>query len=123
MMHRGEWFLKWNTNGSDVKPQYVWLNTTSYMLQWGKAPDSRSLLSSFIKLEEVFNVTTTQITEHHESAARVFHVIILHTPTRVLRLGTERRDKLDLWYDALTNIITFYRSQQQLSRRFANSSD
>jgi hypothetical protein len=123
LLRRGDWFFKWSKGGSEVKRQFVWLDTTSYMIQWGSSQKSASVLSNFVKIEEIMHVTTSEIVEHHDTKSRVFHVLFIHTPARTLRLGTEIRQKLDVWYEALNNIIAFYRTQNQLSRRIPSSSD
>jgi hypothetical protein len=119
LLATGDWFLKWNVSGSDVKPQFFWLDHDTKMLQWGKSPKAAGFLSSFVKLEEIHNVTTSQMLEHHDRGAKVFYILVIHARSRVLRVGTERQDKLNAWYDALSNIMAYYRMQGHLrSRRF-----
>ena len=126
VMAKGDWFYKWSSEASssrDVSPRYVWLDASSYVLKWGKKHSSVALFSDFIKLELIFDVASTVLAEHTEYGSKMIYMLVIRAPNRTLRLGSEKRHKIDLWYDAISNVIAFYRMQGYFAQRFAGSGD
>lgn len=121
ILSEGEWFYKWDHTGEKVKLRWVWLDHSRRSLSWSeKELHETPMFGPRIPMEDLQRVTTTQITETDPHGnPRIFYVLLIDCASRLLQLGTERRDKLDLWYEALTNVIQGTR--QAMNSRIASS--
>jgi hypothetical protein len=53
---------------------------------------------------------------------RVFYVLLIETDDRLLKLATEVREKIDVWFEAIGNLIAFCRAGGPL-KKLAESSE
>lgn len=104
----GDWWLKWNKKGTDVQPRFMWLDMEKYLLTWGKDRDRATLLCGHVPIESILNVATDQMCEQIDDSARVFYILVLSTIDQRLLFGTEKREKMDVWYTALSNVCAYY---------------
>lgn len=123
IMKVGEWFIKWDGVHVQAAARYVWYDYTRSCLYWGPEKFSRSALSGFIALEDVASVSTDQMTEFDGEVDRLFFLLVIHTPQRSLYLATEKRSKLDCWYEALTIISLYNRMSRSRGNTKSLSSD
>jgi hypothetical protein len=121
ILSEGEWFYKWDHTGEKVKLRWVWMDHSRRALSWSdKQLRETPMFGPRIPMEEIQRVMTTQITETDPHGnPRIFYVLLIECASRLLQLGTERRDKLDLWYEALTNLVQGTR--QAMNSRVAAS--
>jgi hypothetical protein len=106
----GDWFYKWNAEGTSVHPRWVFLDVTRFFFAWGKRETSDATFCGKVKVESLRQVNTSQVVEYDDfDTPRVFYVITIATTERELRLATEMREKVNIWYDALKNVIAYYR--------------
>ena len=123
ILSSGDWFYKWNRLGNEVQPRFLWLDTSKYVLSWSRQQSRTSSFASYIKAEQISQVTTSQVVEHDElDRPRVFYVLLIYTDDRMLQLATEVREKLDVWYEAIGNLITYCRAGGPLTK-LAESSE
>ena len=124
VLRSGDWFWKWNDKGNIVQPRYIWLDTEKNVISWGKERGAASLLSGYIRIEQIVEVTTTQMTENGpDDVPRVYYVLLIQTINRLLQMATEKKEKLNQWYDALTNIALFYRVRGTMTHAFDPSTE
>jgi hypothetical protein len=121
ILSEGEWFYKWDHTGEKVKLRWVWMDHSRRALSWSdKQLRETPMFGPRIPMEEIQRVMTTQITETDPHGnPRIFYVLLIECASRFFQLGTERRDKLDLWYEALTNLVQGTR--QAMNSRVAAS--
>ena len=122
IMRTGDWFLKWNAKWTRAEARYVWLDATRYELLWGRERLAKSIFSDAIELENITSVTTDQVTEFDGEVNRLFYLLRVHAQQRSLVLATEKREKLDWWYEAISTVVLFYKGQR-MARSGAVSSD
>ena len=122
IMRGGDWFLKWNTKWTRAEARYVWLDITRYELLWGRERLAKNIFSDAIELESISSVTTDQITEFDGDVNRLFYLLRIYTNQRSLVLATEKREKLDCWYEAISTVV-LYTKGQRMARTGAVSSD
>ena len=61
-----------------------------------------------IPLVDVAQVVMEHVEEQDaQGLTRVIYVLVMKCRTRELRLGTEKREKADAWYEALQNLISY----------------
>lgn len=92
----------------------MWLDEKKHLLLWGKSRGAATILSSHVPLMEILYVSTSQHVEYDDETARVFYMLKIVTVSRELQLGTELKEKLNLWFDALNNCVLYFRVRGQL---------
>lgn len=107
ILREGDWWYKWDHTGSKVHLRWVWLDPTRCALSWTeKKTVDAPMFCPRIMLEDIQSVQTTQIVEHDSHGnPRVFYVLLITCTGRLLQLASERREKLDVWYESLNNLI------------------
>lgn len=115
ILREGDWWFKWDSAGHKVHLRWVWLDTTRRCFSWAhKQTVENPMFGPRIPIEDMTGVTTSEIqeTDPHGNPRR-FYVLLIECTTRMLQLGTERRDKLNVWYEAVNNIIVQVRQAAQ----------
>lgn len=111
-------------------PQFIWLDTRSYLLLWSSTPNHTStLFHSSIRLEDINHITahsffqpTTARSDgafldaHGKESGKLYYVISIQSSKVVLEIATELQLKADTWYDALHNVCEFIK-HSALERR------
>eukprot|EP00758_Cryptobia_borreli_P016200 Tbor_TRINITY_DN6086_c0_g1::TRINITY_DN6086_c0_g1_i1::g.10254::m.10254 len=110
ILRNGDWFFKWNENWTQAEARYIWLDINRYILQWGRERLQSSLFGGSIALELLTHVTTDQIQEFDGDVSRIFFILRLHSVDRNVYLATEKREKLDCWFEAVNSVIMYYKS-------------
>jgi hypothetical protein len=124
ILRSGDWFLKWSSKGKHVEPRFIWLDTEKNIIQWGKERGAASFFSGYIRIEEIHDATTDQMFETGtDDIPRVYYILILHTKHRKLQLATEKKEKMNLWYDAINNIALFYRVKGSQLHAYEDSTE
>jgi hypothetical protein len=121
VLSEGEWWYKWDSAGERVKLRWVWLDHSRRALSWSpKQVSDPPLFGPRIPIEEMMRVKTTQIAETDPHGnPRIFYILLLECTSRLLQLGSERRDKVDLWYECLSNVM--HGTRQAIQGRVASS--
>lgn len=99
LLQRGDWFMKWTRRQDRVHRRYFWLDTRRGVVYWSKSPGASVYFSSGLRLEEITSVDSDCIVE--DSTNKIFYVLLVTTLERQYQLGTEQREKFDVWFDAL----------------------
>eukprot|EP00744_Colponema_vietnamica_P007071 GILI01010211.1.p1 GENE.GILI01010211.1~~GILI01010211.1.p1 ORF type:complete len:379 (+),score=38.83 GILI01010211.1:49-1185(+) len=123
LMKTGEWFIKWDGKQVQAAARHVWYDYARCTLNWGPEKFTRSPFSGELPLEEVTSVTTDQMSEFDGDVDRLFFLLVIHSPRRTLYLATEKRAKLDCWYEALTIVSLYNRMHRSGVAGKAISSD
>lgn len=106
----GDWFFKWNQQGTAVHPRWVWVDTKSYLLVWSQHETHDPTFSGSIRLESICQITPRELNQaDEEGLPKTFYVLLIETTKRVLQLATELKDKADAWFEALNSVILFVR--------------
>jgi hypothetical protein len=123
ILSTGDWFYKWNRSGTEVQPRFVWLDTTKFVLTWSRQQTRSSAFSSYVRAENCSQVRSSQVVERDEmDRPRVFYVLLIQADDRLLQLATEVREKIDVWYEAIGNLIAYCRAGGPL-QKIAESSE
>ncbi|EPY41569.1 hypothetical protein AGDE_02355 [Angomonas deanei] len=105
VVSRGDWFFKWAASGRAVHPRFIWVDTKSYLLVWSSKETHDPTFSGSVRLESICQVTPREVVQSDgDGLPLVYHVLLIETTQRILQLATERREKADVWYEAL-NIL------------------
>lgn len=106
----GDWFYKWSRDGTQVRPRWVWLDTKSYLLAWAHSETHNPRFAGCIQLEHILRVIPRELIQADaDGLPKSYYVLLIETTKRVLQLATEIRDKGDVWYEALNNVLSFIR--------------
>jgi hypothetical protein len=100
LLRRGDWFLKWTRKKDKVHQRYC--HVSNRTLHWGKAPDIHMMLTSSVPIAEIVEIDSQCVVD--EASGRTYYVMVVWTLMRTLQLGTEVREKFDLWFDTLMRI-------------------
>jgi hypothetical protein len=98
---QGDWFLKW-TRIESAHRRYVWLDLNRGVLSWAKSRDSSFFLQKSVKLEEIMDLQPLCTVD--ETTSRSFYQLLIVSTERTLKIGTEMRDKFDVWFDTLQRL-------------------
>lgn len=108
IVREGDWFYKWDQQGLRIKIRWVWFDVFRQSFSWSSKEAYDSMWLTKIPLTDVAQVVMEQVEEQDpQGVTRVIYVLVLKCRTRELRLGTEKRDKADAWYEALQNLISY----------------
>lgn len=115
VLQAGDWFYKWNRQGSQVHPRWVWVDLQSYLFVWSHKETRNPSFSGSIKLETISQISPSELVQaDEEGLPKTYYVLMIETAKRVLQLATERKDKMDIWFEALNNVIVFVRRKDIL---------
>lgn len=106
-LRHGDWFLKWTRAKDKIHQRYFWLDETGTTLFWAKAPHAAVIFTSNIKVSEISDLQTKTVSD--PLSGRTMHILIIWSVSRVAQIGTELREKFDLWFDALRRLTMRHR--------------
>jgi hypothetical protein len=101
VLSQGDWFLKW-TRIESAHRRYVWLDLNRGVISWAKSRDSSFFLQKSVKLEDIMDLQPLCTVD--EESGRSFYQVMIVSTERVLKIGTELRDKFDVWFDTLQRL-------------------
>ena len=101
VLSTGDWWLKW-TRSQQVHRRYVWLDLSRGVISWANAPNTSFFLQSHVKLEDISEILTQCVVD--DSDGRTYYKMVIVTTERVLAIGTELRDKFDVWVDTVQRL-------------------
>jgi hypothetical protein len=101
VMSKGDWFLKW-TRSQEVHRRYVWLDLSRGVVSWATVPNASFFLQSHVRLEDITEILTQCIVD--DSDGRTYYKMVIVTTERALAIGTEMREKFDVWVDAIQRL-------------------
>lgn len=107
VLQQGDWFLKW-TRIESAHRRYVWLDLSRGVISWAKSRDSSFFLQKSVKLEDIMDLQPVCVVD--ETSARTFYKIVVVSLDRILKIGTELRDKFDVWFDTLQRLCEAQRT-------------
>ena len=105
--------MKWTRKKDKVHRRYFWLDVGRSMMYWAKAPGTTIYLSSALKIEEIAEIQSQCVVD--DVTGKTFYLLIIWSLTRVTQIGTEQRDKFDMWFDTLQKLTE---SVQQYNAKF-----
>jgi hypothetical protein len=100
-LSHGDWFLKW-TRAEAVHRRFVWLDLSRGVLSWAAMPSASFFLQSHVRLEDITEIQTQCIVD--DSDGRTYYKMVLVTTERLLAIGTEMREKFDVWVDTIQRL-------------------
>eukprot|EP00758_Cryptobia_borreli_P018271 Tbor_TRINITY_DN6650_c0_g1::TRINITY_DN6650_c0_g1_i1::g.3106::m.3106 len=102
-LSKGDWFLKWTRNGK-VHKRFFRLEQNNSTLVWSSSPDSvvDIISRSCFHLGDITGIQPQCIVD--EESNRTVYKIHITTNERFLHIGTEMRDKFDIWVDTLQRL-------------------
>lgn len=101
VLSQGDWFLKW-TRIESAHRRYVWLDLNRGVISWAKSRDSSFFLQKSVKLEDIMDLQPLCTVD--EASGRSFYQVMVVSTERQLKIGTELRDKFDVWFDTLQRL-------------------
>jgi hypothetical protein len=101
VLQKGDWFMKW-TRAEVVHRRFVWLDVHRGVIAWAKSPASNFFFQSIVKLEDIVDIRSECVVD--DASGRTFYKLAVFSRERVLVIGTEIRDKFDVWYDTLSRL-------------------
>lgn len=104
---QGDWFLKW-TRIESAHRRYVWLDLNRGVLSWAKSRDSSFFMQKSIKLEDIMDLQPVCAVD--EASGRTFYKLIVVSLDRILKIGTELRNKFDVWFDTMQRLCEAQRT-------------
>jgi len=115
ILTQGDWFIKWSADRNHCHHRFFWLNKDGFMLLWSKAgPNAAAFFSGNIRLEDVTKITSEQQVEDApgEMGVRILYIFSISTRKKVLQIGTEKRDKFEMWFHTLARITNVDRGAE-----------
>ncbi|KPI89904.1 hypothetical protein ABL78_0976 [Leptomonas seymouri] len=107
-LRAGDWFYKWSTKGDAVHRRWVWVDTKSYLLVWSSRETRNAHFCGDIRLDQISQITSRDLMSVDEDGfPKTYYVLLIETTKRVLQMATELKDKCDVWFEALNNVMVF----------------
>ena len=120
-LESGDWFLKWSRRG-EVSKRYFTVDSFNGRLHWCHHKESINIFTkSSMRLADVISFKPVAIIDEADTdaggvggyeggeagnaATRTIYKIEITTRKRFLHIGTEIKDKFDVWYDTLRRVI------------------
>lgn len=91
--------------------RYVWLDAQRETLLWGSGPQCAVVLLSQLHLHQVVELRPDCLFD--EATQRTFYRFLFTTKERAYVFATEMRDKFDVWFDALNQVLLACREKQR----------
>jgi hypothetical protein len=119
-LEKGDWFLKWTRNRNKVHRRYFWLDVNRSVLFWANTPDAFSYLSSSMRIEDICSIEAQCVVD--DVSGKTLYLMVIVGTTRHVQLGTEIRDKFDVWFDTLQRLSETVRDYNaRYYQRYAGS--
>ena len=101
-LKKGDWFLKWTRRKDKVHRRYFWLDVDRSMLFWAKTPEAFTYISPSIKIDEITGIEAQCVVD--DASGKTLYLLIISTVQRMVQMGTEQRDKFDVWFDTIQRL-------------------
>lgn len=113
-LEEGDWFMKWSQMKNKVHRRYFWIDETTGLC-WSKTTkaDSFYFFTKVMKFSEMTEIQTQCYTD--EGTGKVYYLMMIWSVQRFLQIGTELKDKFDVWFFTLQRLSE---QQQDQNRRF-----
>ena len=109
-LQQGDWFYKWTRRKDKSHRRFFWLHPDGWLL-WAKAPHVNTLVASKIRIDEIVALEPHDIPD--PESGRTFFVLVLWTLSRTAQIGTEKREKFNLWFDTLLRLSQRHRERNR----------
>ena len=106
----GDWFYKWTRRKDKSHRRYFWLHPDGWLM-WAKAPHVNHLVASSIRIDEIVALEPHDVPD--PESGRTFFVLVIWTLTRTAQIGTEKREKFNLWFDTLLRLSQRHRERNR----------
>ena len=111
----GDWFLKWTRHKDKVHRRFFRVTPDGDVLAWAMTPEAGLAFASVVRIADIASVEPSCVVD--EATNQTVYVMTIWSTTRVTQLGTEYREKFDIWYETLRRL-----SMRQTSNSHAFSS-
>jgi hypothetical protein len=120
-MEAGDWWYKWSNSRKKVNPRFCWINPKTETFYWGRTPTTNLMMCGDFKLRDVLSVIPDHVMDEGWRVAKggkvtckvdkVFYIMTIKAIDLQydVILGTEIRDKYDLWYRGIIELTNKYR--------------
>ncbi|KAG5475462.1 hypothetical protein LSCM1_03582 [Leishmania martiniquensis] len=114
-LRAGDWFYKWTVKGDSVHPRWVWIDVKRYLLVWSNYETHNPRFCGNVRLDRICQVTLRDLSTLDERGLpKTYYVLLIETRKRVLQLATELKEKCDMWFEALNNVVNFIRRNDMI---------